>query len=813
MSEIAANLLPKPLNALWVEKNLAQAPGFANLNPAVVFHLTPSWSVALEQLDQQDFDLIFISSAFLETPSDDLIAPFERQGIPAIAILESDNPDLATQALDWGAVDYLLKAELDRSTLQRTLRYALRFRQLREQAAKPPDQQQEMLVSSLNVLADPVFIKDECHRFLFVNQAFCQLLGRSFSEIIGRSDYDFFPPEQAAVFWEKDELAMQTGKPNENEEELTHSQGKVQVISTKKSVFEMPDGQKILVGVIRDLTQYKQQERALIDSEKRFAQLAANVPGMIYQFCLTSEGRRSFIYVSEGCRELYGVEPEIVKQNAEFLFQTVHPDDLPMLEQSIVISAQTLQPWRYEWRTLSPTGDLRWLKGASNPDLQANGDIIWNGLLTEITEQKLAEHERDRFFTLSLDLLCIASFEGYFKRLNPSWTATLGYSETELLSLQFIELVHPEDRQDTLQALQNLAQGVKILKFENRYRSQDGSYRWLSWVAAPFAEEGLIYAVARDISDRKQAEEELREKAQQLKKTIHKLTSTQAQLVQTEKMASLGQLVAGVAHEINNPVSFISGNITPAMNYACDLLKVIELYQQHYPHPPAKLLQAIESYDLEFLSSDFPQLLQSMQEGATRITEIVASLRNFSRLDEAHLKAVNLHQGIESTLMILQHRLKAQNEQIERPAIQVIKEFANLPLVECHPGQINQVFMNILSNAIDALEEYWMSRSGSEAKRMPTLSIRTTTQKAKDPQGGKLATIQIRDNGKGISPTLQTRLFDPFFTTKPVGKGTGLGLYISHQIIVDKHQGSLTCRSEFGKGTEFKIQIPIRTST
>jgi signal transduction histidine kinase len=306
-----------------------------------------------------------------------------------------------------------------------------------------------------------------------------------------------------------------------------------------------------------------------------------------------------------------------------------------------------------------------------------------------------------------------------------------------------------------------------------------------------------------------------REKAEELEKTLVELQQTEAQLVQSEKMSGLGQLVAGIAHEINNPVNFIHGNLVHVNNYTLELLTVLHLYQKYYPEPVPELEQAIEEMDVEFLVDDLPKLLSSMKLGTDRIRAIVQSLRLFSRVDESDMKRANIRDGIESTLMILQHRLNAQPGRLP---IKLIFEDGDLPMVECYPGQLNQVFMNLIANAIDALEEAMSSGKGSKSKILPTLRIRTErvdfTEFDSDGEplenlGSPRVRITIADNGIGMTENVRRRLFDPFFTTKAVGKGTGLGLSISYQIVVEKHGGTLECISQPNQGAEFIIELPI----
>ncbi|MCU0570797.1 MAG: ATP-binding protein [Oculatellaceae cyanobacterium Prado106] len=357
----------------------------------------------------------------------------------------------------------------------------------------------------------------------------------------------------------------------------------------------------------------------------------------------------------------------------------------------------------------------------------------------------------------------------------------------------------------------------------------------------------LLYQMLRSLRERdrmeqflvqaatvRQSEAKYRDKAQELEETLQQLQQTQAHLIQSEKMSSLGQLVAGIAHEINNPISFIYGNLSYLKTHTRDLFHLFSLYQKHYPVPVAEIQTATRKIDPDYLFEDLPKVLSSMQSGSERIQQIVLSLRNFSRLDESDMKRADIHSGIESTLLILQSRLHAQEF---RPAIQIVKDYDQLPLVECYPGQLNQVLMNLLVNAIDALDDQaekglpWgafrgvplpsirddvtvFQVPGSEPELEPEVGVAiapTTPQIRIQTEHLSYQTIAIRiaDNGTGIPSSVLSKLFDPFFTTKPVGKGTGMGLAISYQIIVEQHHGELRCTSVPGQGTVFVLEIPI----
>ncbi len=581
-----------------------------------------------------------------------------------------------------------------------------------------------------------------------------------------------------------------------------------------------------IVGSITDITERKEAESALRESEAKFQKLSANLPGMIYQCLLRADGSFSFPYMSPACREMFELEPEAIMQNSALLIDLVHPDDRQKYYESVAISAQTLQAWQWEGRLVLPSGKIRWFQVNSRPEAKENGDILWDGISIDITNRKEAElalQESQQFIQKIADatpgILYLYDLEEQRNvYANCSVGTILGYSFDDITRMGAsltTELIHPEDLPKVVEhhASFTAIEDGEIREIEYRMLAADSQWFWLQSRDSVFSRnaEGqpkVIIGFAQDITARKQADESLRqsevrerEKARELESALRSLRSTQSQLIQTEKMSSLGQLVAGIAHEVNNPVNFIHANIDYLQQYTRQLLDLVSLYEDEYPEPNPKILDRIQEIDLDFMAQDLIKIVGSMQVGTDRIRQIVLSLRNFSRLDESAMKPVDIHAGIDSTLLILQHRLKSHDS---RPEIEVIKEFGKLPHVECYASQLNQVFMNILANGIDAIEERYHKLSVLRSKTNPGLITICTCVTAHST-----VMVKISDSGTGIPQEIVDRIFNPFFTTKAVGKGTGLGMSIAHSIVVEKHKGKIECVSQVGCGTTFAIEIPI----
>lgn len=599
-----------------------------------------------------------------------------------------------------------------------------------------------------------------CHcgmngEFLKINQKFCDIVGYSEAELLERTFADLIHPDDLTLDLEKFQALMSGKVPTyQMEKRYLAQSGKVIWVNMNVSIVRSSDGTpKYKVAVIQDISEQqealrerKRAEQELRESETRFRELAQRA--------------------------------ELLNRVAQQIRNSLEVDTIletAVQEIRALLKIERCTFTEFQLHTSPPTFTI--CKEANAPHLCSYlGQYPLN--LEDSVVQKLLNLEVLRFDDL------LSSTDPVVQRLQHHW----GCRSLVMLPIK------------TLSG--DISSFTCIQESEVR--------PWSEWEMELLTAVTAQFAIA--IS---QAElyTQSRTKAKELEQALKELKSTQAQLIQTEKMSSLGQLVAGIAHEINNPVNFIYGNLTHIDEYTQDLLSLLNLYQQHNQKPLAEIQSFALKIDLDYLLEDLPKLLNSMKLGATRIRDIVLSLRNFSRLDEAEIKVVDVHEGIESTLLILQNRLKAKSH---RSNIELIKEYGDLPLVECYPSQLNQALMNVLNNAIDALEEKF--KFASESQDSPTIKLWTeleTLPLSADQTSNRQppiqwAAIHIADNGLGMSEETRSRLFDPFFTTKPIGSGTGLGMSISYQIIVEKHKGDITCVSELGKGAEFTIKIPLK---
>ncbi|MEH2357996.1 PAS domain-containing sensor histidine kinase [Nostoc sp.] len=642
-------------------------------------------------------------------------------------------------------------------------------------------------------------------------------------EFLAKIEYLYQHPEESS----HDEIFLKSGKIFERySAPVRKQQGACDQISPLGDYYGR-------IWYYRDITEYKQANAQLRASKQRLALLIEQTPLAIIEWNTNFEVQTW----NRSAERIFGYTTEEMLGNG---FEIIVPENARKHVNEIITALLTQQGGSFSVNeNITKDGRTMVCEWYNNPLVAPDGQVLGvASMVLDITERKRAEEEQQKFVALvenSSDFIGISSMEGQVLYVNPAGLKMVGLSSLEAAKTKPVVDFHsPEAFAEFQQQIIPLMLQYGFWQGEFRHRHFQTGIEIptdCSLFIVKHPETGEPFcrvAVVRDITERKQAKEallkseaQLRQQAQELKETLRELQRTQTHLIQSEKMSSLGQLVAGVAHEINNPVNFIYGNLNPAKEYTQDLLSLLQLYQSHYPQPVLEIQDFAEQIELDFLKSDFPQIINSMKVGADRIREIVLSLRTFSRLDEAEMKAVDIHEGIDSTLMILQSRLKGNDQRL---TIEIIKEYGKLPLVECYAGELNQVFMNILSNAIDALEEGvgtgdWGDKGDKGDKEnkpcpmpnsqspIPTICIRTQLQEPNQ------VTIRITDNGLGISEDVKKQLFNPFFTTKPIGQGTGMGLAISYQIITERHGGCLECISQPGQGADFVIKIPLIQDT
>ncbi|MFN6495567.1 MAG: PAS domain S-box protein [Nostoc sp. DedQUE01] len=684
----------------------------------------------------------------------------------------------------------------------------------------PLKSSQQQIDLFIEYIPAAIAIFDRQMRYVLTSRRWREDYNLSDRDIIGRSHCEIFldiPP-----YWQEIYQRCLAGSIQQSEENIFPlGEGTIHWVKWQINPWYKDSGE--IGGIIifsEVITAHKQlEETAICDRQQAAAQLQEKeqflrgiydgVTQPIFVIDVLDNYELRYAGWNSATEKIIGISnAEVIGKTPEYVHGNVEALEVRQRFQICIESGIGI---KYE-ECLTFQGQETWWLTTMNPLKNSEGRVYrLVGTALNITERKRAEqalqasqHFIQRIADSSPNILYIFDLEQQRNvYANQEIGKLLGYSNEEIqqMGTQILPTItHTDDWEKVVTHLQNFtkAKDGEIYEFEFRVRQANGEWCWLytretAFNRSPDGKINQILGVSTDITERKQAEMQLQQQAQNLENTLRELQRTQSQLIQSEKMSSLGNMVAGVAHEINNPVNFIHGNLIPASEYTQELLRLLELYQQHFPYPPEEIQAEIITIDLDFLKEDLVKLFQSMTVGTQRIREIVLSLRNFSRLDEAEFKDVDIHEGIESTLMILHNRLKAKPN---HPEISVIKEYGKLPLIECYPGQLNQVFMNLLANAIDSLEQSFVGEQGQ---------IRICTEVC----NSKWAIIRIADNGVGISQEILPKLFDPFFTTKDVGKGTGLGLSISYQIVVNKHGGNLSCNSIPGQGAEFVIKIPI----
>jgi len=776
----------QPIKVLVIEDNHSHAQLICESLVGVpggqfVLTLVVSLQEALRVLSAQPLDVVLLD---LLLPDSHGLATFAAvrnhlPSVPVVVLTGVEDEALGLEAVRQGAQDYLVKGQVDGRMLARVIRYAIERKRAEEQLR---EREEFYRLISENV-TDLIAVIDGDGRRLYNSPSYRNLLGDPAS-LRGTDSFGEIHPEDRARIRQLFLQTVATGVGQRAEYRFLTRQGDIRYIESQGNVIKDTGGRlgKIVV-VSRDITDRKQAEIALRESEQRYKRLLSSTTDYIFAVTVRN-GRPSLTQHGPGCEAVTGYTSAEYEADPYLWFRMVHEEDRAAVVQQAadVLAGQNVAP--LEHRIRHKNGTLRWVKNTPVPHLDGQGRLIsYDGLITDITERKRMQDERDRFFTLSLDMLCIAGFDGYFRQLNPAWAETLGYTDTELMARPYLGFVHPEDRDATAAQSENLVHGKWIFSFENRYRCKDGSYKWLLWSACPFPEQQLVYAAARDITERKRSEAELkranaelarseealRKALADLRKSHEELKEAHLQLIQAEKMESVGTLAAGVAHEVKNPLQTILMGV--------DFL----------------------SNQVAKENSTVTGVLADMREAISRADTIVRDLLEFSAAHQLDLKEADVNSVVENALWLV-------NYELNRQPITVARQLGtNLPPVQLDRQKITQAFINLFLNAIHAMPKGGTLLVRTHSRHVAESPVQLTDRSATTFFVGEtVVVVEIEDSGTGIPQDILVRVFDPFFTTKPVGKGTGLGLTVV-QKIVELHHAMISIRNRAEGGVKATI--------
>ena len=649
-----------------------------------------------------------------------------------------------------------------------------------------------------------IFRTDALGHCIYVNNRWCQIAGLTPEAAAGYGWQQGLHPDDRDLITAEWYQSIQENRPFRLEYRFQRQDGQITWVYGQSIAEQDAEGQVIgYVGTITDISDRKAAEQKLLESQTFLKTVLDTFPLSIFW----KDRESSYIGVNQNFAQDAGFKEAIEIAGltdfdmpwAETEAQDYRADDQEVMTLGIpklgIIETQ-----------IQADGTQVWIETNKLPLRDLDGNVIGvMGTYQDISDRKQAEANSRLLASVvesSDDAIITKSLDSIITSWNQAAVDLFGYTETEAIG-QSIIMLFPADRlQEEAQIIARIKNKERIKHFETVRLHKNRTPIDISVTISPLVDSygNVVGAskIVRDIRDRKQAEAQIHRKNQELEIALTQLQQSQLQLVKSEKMSALGSLVAGIAHEINNPIGCIVGNVDATEDYFSDLLGLLDLYTKRFPDPGTDIENQLDTVDLAYVRDDLPQLIRAMKDSGERIVNISRSLRTFSRADTETRQVFDLHKGLESTILILRHRLKA-NEQ--RPTIEVVKEFDDLPEIACFPGQLNQVFMNVLVNAIDALDEASQQFSNDLETYYPRIKIRTELRQQQ-------VTIAIADNGLGIPEGLRTKVFDSLFTTKGVGKGTGLGLAIARQIVVDTHGGSLEVQSDVGQGTEFCIRLP-----